>query len=56
MAIIDARVLRSVKITESKGEKGSIQLSATEDYLVICDATTPNFSEIMQQSSHARIH
>lgn len=51
MAITDARVLRSVKITESKGEKGSIQLSATEDYLVICDAKNPNFSEIMQDAT-----
>jgi hypothetical protein len=51
MAIIDARILRSVKITESKGDKGSIQLSATEDYLIICDAKNPNFSDIMQDTT-----
>lgn len=51
MAIIDARVLRSVKITESKGDKGSIQLSATEDYLVLCDVKNPNFSDIMQNAA-----
>lgn len=51
MAIVDARILRSVKITEAKGEKGSIQYSATEDYLVICDAKNPNFSEIMQDQT-----
>jgi len=47
MAITDARILRSVKITETKGEKGSIQYSATEDYLVICDQKNPNFNDIM---------
>ena len=51
MAITDARILRSFKITESKGEKGSIQYSATEDYLVICDAKNPSFADIMQDQS-----
>lgn len=51
MAIVDARILRSVKITESKAEKGSVQLSASEDYLVICDAKNPNFSEIMTDTT-----
>lgn len=47
MAITDARILRSVKISETKGEKQTIQLSATEDYLVICDQKNPNFNDIM---------
>lgn len=51
MAIVDARILRSVKITESKAEKGSVQFSASEDYLVICDAKNPNFSEIMADTA-----
>lgn len=51
MAIVDARILRSVKITESKAEKGSVQFSASEDYLVICDAKNPNFSEIMNDAT-----
>lgn len=51
MAIVDARILRSVKITESKAEKGSVQFSASEDYLVICDAKNPNFSEIMTDTT-----
>ena len=51
MAITDARILRSVKITETKGEKGSIQYSATEDYLVICDQKNPNFSDIMEDAT-----
>jgi len=51
MAITDARILRSFKITESKGDKGSIQYSATEDYLVICDAKNPSFADILQDQS-----
>lgn len=51
MAIIDARILRSVRITESKAEKGSVQLSASEDYLVLCDAKNPSFSEIMADTT-----
>ena len=48
MAITDARILRSVKITEAKSDKGSIQFSASEDYLILCNAKNPNFHEIME--------
>lgn len=52
MAIVDARILRSVQITESKSDKGSIQLSASEDYLIISDQKNPNFSDIMENTDH----
>lgn len=46
MAITDVRRLRSLKITESKSAKGTIQLSGTEEYLVLSDTANPAFSLI----------
>jgi len=51
MSIEDARILRSVKITQAKGEKGSIQFSATEDYLVICNQKNPKFEDIIKDEN-----
>lgn len=43
MQIQDARVLRSLKLTEQQGEKRSTQYTATEDYLLIFDTRNPSF-------------
>lgn len=46
MAITDVRRLRSLKITETKGAKGTIQLTGSETYLVISDTANPAFNDI----------
>jgi len=51
MPITDARILRSVKISESKSDKQTIQMSATEDYLVICSDKNPSFTEIIDDEN-----
>lgn len=48
MAIIDARILRSIRISETKGDKGSVQLSASQDFLIIADGKDPAFNEILE--------
>ena len=51
MAIQDVRILRSLKITEQKSEKQSIQLSATQQLLFISDTRDPSFNEILEDAS-----
>jgi hypothetical protein len=47
MAITDVRILRSLKISESKSDKQTIQLSATQDLLFIADTKDPSFNSIL---------
>lgn len=47
MAIIDARLLRSLKLTETLSDKGSVQYTGTEDFLVLADAKDPAFSDVL---------
>lgn len=47
MAITDARVLRSLQLSEKKGDKGSLQYSASEDLLVITSDKHPSFGDIL---------
>jgi hypothetical protein len=47
MAITDVRVLRSLKISESKSDKQTIQLSATQELLFIADSKDPAFNDIL---------
>lgn len=47
MALVDARVIRSFKLSETKGEKGSIQYSASEDLLVLSDQKDPLFADVL---------
>lgn len=49
--IKDVRVLYSLRITESKGDKSTFQLSAAEDYLVICDEKNPSFWDVLANDS-----
>lgn len=51
MAITDVRRLRRLKISESKAAKGTIQLTGSEEFLVICDTANPSFSEIAQNTA-----
>lgn len=51
MAIIDVRILRSLKISETKSEKDTIQLSATQELLFISDTKDPAFSDVLTNSS-----
>jgi hypothetical protein len=50
MAIIDARVLRSLTVSERKSDKGTRQLSGTEEFLVISDTKDPSFGEILENA------
>jgi hypothetical protein len=47
MAIIDARLLRSLTVSERLGDKNTTQLSATEDFLILTDTKNPNYGDIL---------
>jgi hypothetical protein len=49
--IKDARVLYSLRVTESKGDKSTVQLSATEDYLIICEDKNPSFWAVLADTT-----
>ena len=51
MAIIDARLLRSLKLTETLSDKGSVQYTGTEDFLVLADAKDPAFSDVLDNAA-----
>jgi hypothetical protein len=51
MALIDARILRSIRISESKADKGSIQRSASQDFLIIADEKDPPFNDILEDTT-----
>jgi hypothetical protein len=51
MAIIDARILRSLTVSERKSDKGTRQLSGTEEFLVLSDAKDPSFGEILDNAA-----
>jgi len=49
--IEDARVLYSLRVTESKGDKSTIQLSASEDYLIVCKDKNPSFWDVLADTT-----
>jgi hypothetical protein len=51
MAITDVRILRSLKVSESKSDKGTVQLSATQDLLFISDTKDPAFNEVLKDTN-----
>ena len=51
MAITDVRILRSLKVSESKSDKGTVQLSATQDLLFIADTKDPAFNEVLEDTN-----
>jgi hypothetical protein len=51
MALTDARILRSLKISESKADKGTKQISATQDLLILSDTKDPSFNEILADTT-----
>lgn len=51
MAIVDARLQRTLKLTESVGDKGTKKLTGGEDYLIVCDAANPNFTAVLDDTA-----
>ncbi len=51
MAITDVRKLRSLTLTETKSDKGTIQLTGSEEYVAISDTANPSFSLIAQDTA-----
>jgi hypothetical protein len=51
MAITEIRSLRAIRLTESLGEKGRIQVTATEELLVLNDIANPSFKDIADDIS-----
>jgi hypothetical protein len=51
MALVDARLLRSLELSETKGDKQTKQHSATQKFLIIADAKDPSFGEILNDKS-----
>lgn len=50
MAIVDARILQSLTITERKGEKQTKQYSAMQEFLVLSDVKHPSYGDIIQNA------
>lgn len=51
MAITDVRWLRTLRITEQKGDKQTKQYTANEDYLILHDQKNPSFAVILADES-----
>lgn len=51
MALIDARILRTLTLTETKGDKGTIQISGSQEFLILADAKDPAFSDVLQDAT-----
>jgi len=51
MALTDARILRSLKISESKADKGTKQISATQELLILSDTKDPSFNQILSDTT-----
>jgi hypothetical protein len=51
MALTDARILRSLKISESKADKGTKQISATQELLILSDTKDPSFNEVLADTT-----
>jgi hypothetical protein len=51
MALTDVRVLRSLTLTEAKGEKGSVQYSGSQELLILSDTKDPSFSGILADAT-----
>jgi hypothetical protein len=51
MALVDARLLRSLELSESKGDKGTKQHSATQKFLILADSKDPSFGEILDDKT-----
>ena len=51
MALTDARILRSLKISESKADKGTKQVSATQELLILSDTKDPSFNEVLADTT-----
>lgn len=51
MAITDVRILRQTQVKESKSDKGSIQITGTQELLAISDTANPSFTLIANDTS-----
>lgn len=51
MAISDVRILRSLAISESQGDKGSVQYSASQELLFLFDEKDPPFNQAFEDDN-----
>jgi hypothetical protein len=51
MAIIDARILRSLQLTETLSDKGDAQFTGSEDFLLLSDTKDPSFADILDNQA-----
>lgn len=51
MALIDARIKRTARLSETKDSKGIVQLSASQDFLVISDTANPSFASVLADTT-----
>lgn len=51
MAIVDASILRSLRINEQVSQNETTRVSATQEYLIVCDAKNPSFNEILEDTT-----
>jgi hypothetical protein len=51
MALIDARQLRSLKVSERKSDKNTRQYSGSEDFLILADSKDPSFVDILKDKT-----
>lgn len=51
MALVDARIRRSLKVTETQDSKGVLELSGTQEFLVISDTANPTLASVLADST-----
>jgi hypothetical protein len=51
MQILEIRSMREMRLTESLGEKGKIQVTASEELLVVTDTAFPDFASAAENQS-----
>jgi len=51
MSIEDVRLKRSLRLTEQMGDKQSVQLSASEEFLILTVAKNPSFGAILEDKT-----
>jgi hypothetical protein len=51
MALIDVRLLQSLRLTERLSDKQTTQYSASEDFLILSDTKNPSFGDILDNKA-----
>jgi hypothetical protein len=51
MALVDARIRRSAKVSETRDDKGVLQLSGSQEFIIISDTSNPTFASVLDDTT-----